>query len=213
MALGGPLGAAIGAAGGAVLGAIGMGGREKARVYDLKQVRPHMAEDEQGFETGSMDYLTAYADMQTLDTTAERTTKQWGPAAHSYYNDIIRTEIAQTKAKFTSMERSGRSNYTASAAQYDVGTDAVPRTGMAVIHQGERIVPSDQNERITRAVESGAESTHMATAGAWGGDVHFHVHALDTKNARQAFMDHKPLLRAAINESYAENSGGADAGY
>ena len=80
-----------------------------------------------------------------------------------------------------------------------------------MIHQGERIVPSDQNERITRAVENGADSTRMATAGSWGGDVHFHVHALDTKNARQAFMDHKHLLRAAVNESYAENSGGADA--
>lgn len=46
MAVGGPVGAAIGAAGGALLGAVGPGGAEKARVYDLKQVRPRITADQ-----------------------------------------------------------------------------------------------------------------------------------------------------------------------
>jgi len=111
------------------------------------------------------------------------------------------------------MEKSGRSNFTTTAAQYAVGTDAVPRTGMAEIHQGERIVPSDQNERITRAIENGADGTRMATASAWGGDVHLHVHTMDARGVEQFLDQHKHRIRSVINASYAENSGGADAGY
>jgi hypothetical protein len=209
MALGGPIGAAIGAAGGAVLGAIGMGGREKARVYDLKQVRPHIAGDEQSYETGSMDYLSAYSDMQSLDTTAERTTKQWGPAAHSYYNDTIRTEIAQARGKLDQMEKAGRSNFGASAAQYATGTDSVP----AMLTPGERVIPSDQNERITRALENGASSKSRPVAPGFGGDVHLHVHTMDAGGVAQFLNDNKHGIRAAVNASYSENSGGADAGF
>lgn len=209
MALGGPIGAGIGAVGGAVLGAIGMGGREKARVYDLKQVRPQMAAELQSYQTGATDYLTAYSDMQTLDTTAERTTKQWGPAAHSYYDDTIRTEIAQARGKFDQMEKAGRSNFGLSAAQYSTGTDSVP----AMLTPGERVIPSDQNERITRAIESGASSQRrpVQSPGGWGGDIH--IHALDAATASEWIMNNKHTFRAAVNASYAENSGGADAGF
>lgn len=213
MALGGPIGAGIGAAAGAVLGAIGMGGRERARVYDLKQVRPQMASELQSYKTGGTDYLTAYSDMQTLDTTAERTTKQWGPAAHDYYNDTIRTEIAQTRGKLDQMEKAGRANFGESPAEAAGGWDSVPRDGMAVIHARERIIPGDQNERITRAIESGSRATQrpMQQPGGWGGDVH--IHALDAASASQWIMNNKHTFRAAINASYAENSGGADAGF
>lgn len=227
MAVGGPIGAAIGAVGGAILGAFGFGGREKARVYDLKQVRPHIAEDYQAYQTGTMDYLSAYGDLQSLDITSERTTKQWGPSAHSYYNDTIRTEIAQARGRLDAMERAGRSNFTASAAQYALGTDSVPGTGWAFVHDRERIFPSDQNERITRALETGADMETVArnyrTAmrppaavqrmQSWGGgDTHIHLNALDTKTGVQWLMENKHTVRAANNASYAENSGGSDAG-
>jgi hypothetical protein len=213
MSLGGPLGAAIGAAGGAVLGALGLGGREKARVYYLRTVRTGIDDATHEYQTGGLDYLTAYSQMQTLDTTAERTTKQWGPAAHAYYNDTIRGAIHQAEGRFSAMERGDRSQFSASAAQYDIGTDSVPRDGMAMIHENERIFPSDQNERITRALEAGADSTRRPAASAWGGDVHLHVHAIDAKSSTQWLMANKHVLRSAVNESFAENSGGADAGY
>lgn len=213
MAIGGPIGAAVGAAAGAIIGAIGFGGRERARVYDLKQVRPHIAQDYQAYETGGMDYLSAYSDMQSLDVQAEHATRQWGPAAHSYYNDTIRTEIAQARGRLDAMERAGRSNYSASTAQYDVGVNSVPRDGMAFIHRNERIVDAGRNERITRALEASAEAPRMAAqpAGSWSGDLH--VHAIDAQGVSQFLSDNKHGIRAAVNESLAENSGGADAVY
>jgi hypothetical protein len=51
------------------------------------------------------------------------------------------------------------------AASYDVGTDYVPRSGMAMIHEGERIIPSSQNQQITQALSS---------RGRQGGDSHYH---------------------------------------
>ena len=226
MMVGGPMGAAIGAAAGAVIGAVGFGGREKARVYDLKQVRPQIAQDLQTVGTGG-DYLSTYSDLQSLDVTAEHTTKSMGPAAHAYYNDTIRTEIAQARGKLDQMEKAGRSNFGMSAASYDIGSDFIPKTGLNLNHQGERIIPSDKNERITRALENGADMetvaknyrTAMKPAAAqraptWsGGDTHVHLNAIDTKTGVDWLMDNRHTIRAANNASYAENSGGADAGF
>lgn len=212
MAVGGPLGAAIGAAGGAIVGALGFGGRDKAEAYDKKQVRPQLAQEMQSYQTGSTDYSSAYSDMESLDTTAERTTKAWGPGAHSYYNDHIRTEIAQARGRLDQMEKAGRANYGAAPAQAAGGWDSVPRDGMAVIHARERIIPGDQNERITRAIESGARAQRMPVASS-GGDNHYHIHSIDAKSGIDWLMANKHTIRAANNSSYAENSGGADAGF
>jgi hypothetical protein len=210
-ALGGPIGAGIGAAAGAVVGAIGFGGREKARVYDLKSVRPRLGNDVDGFQQGSMDYTAAYSDMQALDTEARKTLDAMGGSARSYYWDTINGEIKQAEGKLTAEQRAGRSQMTATAAQYDIGTDRVPRDGLAVIHENERIMPSDQNERITRALESGADSPKMPVQGTSLGDVHLHVHAIDAKSSVQWLQANKHNVRAALNSSFAENSGEADA--
>lgn len=55
----------------------------------------------------------------------------------------------------------------AAVAAFDVGSDSIPHTGMAMIHANERIIPSSQNERITKALEGGA-------GGSSGGSNHFH---------------------------------------
>lgn len=207
MALGGPVGAAVGAAAGAIFGAIGFGGREKAHVYDLKQVRPRIQTDQLAYNAGSMDYMSAYSDMQALDSEAKKATDAMGPAAKSYYHDTIEKEIHNAAQRFTREEKAGRSQYTATAAQFAIGADYVPRDGFAMIHRGERIMPSDQNERITQALEGGGA---MQAASA-PSDVHLHFHAHDSKSAMQFFMDNKHVVRSALNASYAENSGGADA--
>jgi hypothetical protein len=81
---------------------------------------------------------------------------------------------------------------------------------------------SDQNERITRAVESGAslEKVHAsyqaamqsndARRGSGGGDrtMNMNVHAIDSKGVAQFLDTYKHHIRAAVNDSYAENSGG-----
>ncbi len=119
-------------------------------------------------------------------------------------------------AKLTAEQIGGRSMYTTAAAQYDVGTDSVPHDGWAVIHRNERIMSSGHNERITKAVESlsgssAYSSRRRAVTGnsGFGGDIH--IHALDAKSGVQWLMENKHIVRRALNASYAENSGGADA--
>lgn len=225
MALGGPAGAAVGAAAGAIVGAIGFGGREKARMYDLRTVRPHIATDMASYEQGGMDYLSAYSDMQEMDRSAKIATNAMGPAAQSYYQDTIKKEIKQAEGRFDSMEKAGRSHFTATAAQFATGTDSVPHDGWAYIHHRERITPSDQNERITRGIESLASSESVAAGyrsamqngasrqtappSGWSGDLH--IHAIDAKSVKTLMFEQKHVIRAAVNASYAENSGGADA--
>ncbi|QNI34538.1 hypothetical protein H7849_11945 [Alloacidobacterium dinghuense] len=212
--LGGPIGAAIGAAGGAVLGAIGFGGRNAAHLYDIKQVRPQMKNDLDAYNQGSMDYLTAYTDIETLMTDAKNQTNKMGSGAQGYYQDTIKKELNDALGQLSREQRAGRSQYGVSAAQYAVGTDSVPRDGFAFIHEGERIMPSDQNERITSAIENGS----MASAGprympadTGSGDTHLHLSAIDAKSSMQFLMANKHSIRKAMNASYGEDSGGADA--
>jgi hypothetical protein len=223
MSVGGPIGAGIGAAAGAVMGAFGFGGREKARVYDLKQVRPRMNSDVQGLEQGG-DYLSLYSDLQSLDVEAKKTTSSFGPAAGAYYNDTIKKELQQAEAHLTSMQKAGRSQYSSTPAEAAGGWDNVPHDGWAVIHANERVIPGDQNERITRAVEAGASAESVArgyrstmqsadarqqsSGGSWSGDLH--VHAIDAKSGVQWIMNNKHIIRSAVNQSFAENSGGSD---
>lgn len=207
MSLGGPMGAAIGAIGGAIIGAIGFGGREKARVWWLKNGRNRMQNDTDSFQQGGMDYLSAMADIEQLKADANHTTNAMGKAAEGYYQDTIKAEIAKAEDNLTREQKAGRSQFGASAASYAVGSDYIPSTGFNLNHEGERIIPSDQNKRITRALEA---STKMPAASSLGGDVHLHVHAMDTKGVKQFLFENKHGIRAALNSSYAENSGGAD---
>ena len=48
-----------------------------------------------------------------------------------------------------------------------------------MIHENERIVPSDQNERITRALENGSTMPVQQSDSGWTGDLH--VHAIDAR--------------------------------
>ena len=102
-----PVGAGIGAVGGAILGAIGFGGREKARVYDLKTVRPALKNNQDSYDQGSMDYLTAFSAMQTLQNQAFAAISPMGPAARAYRNDTIDPEIKPgRRAKLSARPRS-----------------------------------------------------------------------------------------------------------
>lgn len=220
----GPAGMVVGAIVGAAIGI--WQAREAARVYDLKTVRPRIAADFSSYTQGG-DYLSAYSDLQSLDVDASRETDKMGVIGRSYFSGTIRPEIKQAEARLSAMEKAGRSQFTATAAQFADGTDLVHRTGLAVLHQHESVNTADRTERATRALERGADmetvarnyqqamqapaarATSIQTG--WTGDMNFH--AIDGKGLRQLFEDNKHLIRAAINSSYAENSGGADAGY
>lgn len=220
MAVGGPIGAAVGAIAGGVLGAIGFGGREKARVYWLKNGRPRMKGDTDSYQQGGMDYLSAMQDIESLKAEANRTTNSMGPAAKAYYQDTIKAEITASENNLTREQKAGRSQFTTSIASYEVGTDRVPMTGQYTLHKGESVFTADRTERVTRAMESmsavaaGYRSTvaqrgYGSGGGGWGGDIH--LHTLDAATSHQWIMKNKHVLRAAVNASFGENSGGADA--
>ena len=244
MAVGGPVGAAVGAIGGAVLGAIGFGGREKARVYDLKTVRPRLGNDFEAYQAGSMDYTSAYSDMQSLDMEARRTLDKMGGSARAYYWDTILKEIKQAEAKLTAEEKAGRGQFTMSAAQYHQGgwmesfgsMSTGPGTGWVHAKSGEFVVseqPAADHAGALEAIRAGASRSDMARY--YGGDSssyraamqssaaqrsisnstthNWSVSAIDSKSVVQMLMDERHGVRAAVNASYAENSGGSDAGY
>ena len=180
-----------------------------------------------------MDYLSAYSDMQSMDVEAKKTTNSYGPAARSYYQDTIKKEIHQAEGKFTSMQKAGRSQFTATAAQYDWGGPIDnfgtmgTTSGHGFVHaqQGEYVVEQQQANTHAGALNAinsgathadmakyyGADSGTMPAASSSSGDVHLHLNAIDAKSSTQWLMANKHTVRAAINPSYAENSGGADA--
>ena len=205
MEIAGPVGALVGAAAGAVVGAIGSS--HAARDYDLKTVRPRIAGDLSSYHSGGMNYLDAYSDAQSLQMEAAKTTQKMGSADSRYYQNTIKPEIKEFMGKLDAEQKAGRSMYTASGASYATGTPYVPETGLNMNHAGERIFSSVDNSAITKAVTEGnggkmpVQSTSM-------GDVHLHVHAIDAKGVSQFLDKYKHNIRSAVNDSYAENSGG-----
>jgi hypothetical protein len=236
MAVGGPIGAAIGAGVGALVGAIGFGGREKARVYDLKTVRPRLKNDTDSFQQGSMDYLSAYSDMESAQTDANHTISKLGPAANSYYQDTIKPEISTAEQKLSREAKAGRSASTFSAAQYDTGgaiddfgdLATSPDHGLVHAQLGEFVVKPNayqKNKSTLDALNSGASMEDVANSyrstmqsrdarsGSQGGDrtAHLHFHSPDAKGIRDLFMNNAHHVRAALNSSYGSYGGQADA--
>jgi hypothetical protein len=86
-------------------------------------------------------------------------------------------------------------------ASFDVGTDYVLRSGLAMIHQGEQIKP---------AVGSGPY-TGKNDGGGGGGDTHVGVHnsALDSRSIERFFNDNAKHMIRAINKGI---KGGAHLG-
>jgi hypothetical protein len=201
--IGGPIGAVVGAAAGAIIGGIGSG--KNAREYDLKTVRPRIANDLEAYHSGGMNYLAAYSDAQSLQMEADQTTKKMGPADSRYFGSTIIPEIKQLMGKLDSEQRAGRSMYSASTASYATGTNYVPETGYGFIHKGEGVFDSSRNERLTQAAES---MSRMPVQSPSMGDVHLHVHAIDAHGVAGFLDKYKHNIRSAVNDSYAENSGG-----
>ncbi|MFZ3286534.1 MAG: tape measure protein [Telluria sp.] len=62
----------------------------------------------------------------------------------------LRRIQAQTAASLSQTGMGLTSQYGLSVPSYDVGTDYVPRTGLALIHEGEKITPAAYNRPYTR---------------------------------------------------------------
>ncbi|HEX4039078.1 MAG TPA: hypothetical protein VHX37_13540 [Acidobacteriaceae bacterium] len=213
MDVGGPIGAGIGAIAGAAIGFFG--GGEQARVWWLQNGRPRLATDMDTYEQ-SGDYTSAYTDMESLKYSAMETLKKMGFTGEKYYHDTVTGEISQAEAKLNREQKAGRSADTFSTAMYNTGIDSVP----AMLTPGERVMPTDQNERITRAVESypalhsayrdAVQSSPGRGATQGGGNTYqLHVHAIDTKSATDFLMDNADTIRAAHNSAYGIYGGEA----
>jgi hypothetical protein len=232
MAVGGPIGAAIGAAGGTILGAIGFGGAEKARVYWLKQGRPRMQQDLDSYQQGSMDYLTAFQDIESVKADANRTTNSMGPIAKSYYQNDIKPEIAKSEAKLTSEQRAGRSAAGVSAAQFHVGgpisgfgSMGGPDEGWIRAQRGEFMVRQQAampHYQALQAINGGASHADMAHYYGGGGTKapantsgspsvgELHIHAVDSRSFEELLMRDPLLVTRALNAGSQNYSGTSD---
>lgn len=81
-------------------------------------------------------------------------------AATSFDLRLIR---AQTAASLTQTGSMLGSQFGLSIPSYDVGTDFVPRTGLALIHEGERITPAAYNRPFTPS-RSGGDTKALEAA-------------------------------------------------
>lgn len=242
--LGGPAGAAVGAALGAVVGAIGIGGAQKAVEYERKEVRPHLAGTLLAFGMGSMPYQSAYSDLQSLDHTAQQTTRKFGPGGVREYNNHIKVEIQSGLSQLTREQKAGRSQYGMAAAQFDGGGTIQgfgdfgtgPDSGWIHAQRGEVVMHQLASEthgdalglmlanasRRQMADYYGAREmapSYRATmqhSAFGGGSVTNHyghtINAVDAKSVQDLLMSNKHVIRSAVTQSYAENSGGADLG-
>jgi hypothetical protein len=235
MSVAGPWGAAAGAVGGAVIGLLGFGGRAQAASYWAKQGRPHMDQTDQAFATGAMPYMDAYNDMNSLEVEARNATNKMGWGGSRYFGDTIKPTLEREKRKFTQEERAGRGNFTVSTAQYHTGGLVDDFYGLATssdegfIHarRGEIVVQPQaarQHAPLIHAMNAGASSEQVAKSyqstmqsatarQSGGGDrtVNMNFASLDSKSTARLFMENKHHVRAALNASYGEYSGGADA--
>jgi hypothetical protein len=223
------IGTAVGAAGGFVLGLLGLGGRAAAAAYFNQQVRPHLQQTEQQFNTGRMDYLTAYADLQSLDIEARKATAGMGWGGHAYFNDTIHPAILREENKLTSEAKAGRAQFTMSAAQFHSGGwihdfgDFSTGGDDGFIHarRGEVVIEPMQAQRnapIISAIHGGLDLPLLLGGGAQQQrmpaarqvDVTLHFHSPDAKGARDLLMQNKHVIRAALNDSRTEYAGGSD---
>ena len=225
--IGGPLGAGIGAAAGAILGFIGIGGGQKAVAYYNQSVKPRIVNDITSFGMGSMPYQSAYDDLIALDKEARNQTKQWGMGGKREWDDKIHPDIMNAQQQLTREQKAGRSQYGMNAAEFhgggvvngfgDMATS--PNEGWAHLQRGETVMHQSASSMHGDALSlmlAGASRGDMASyygGGSTtppGGDTHLHFHAPDASGVYNLFMQNKHHVRAALNASYAENSGGAD---
>ena len=74
--------------------------------------------------------------------------------------------------------------FASGVAGFEVGTDYVPRTGYALLHEGEKVIPKS---------EQGAPYS-----GVGGGDVHLHVHSLDVSGVKDWFKKNSNTLAPGL---------------
>jgi hypothetical protein len=224
----GPLGMGIGAAIGGVVGLLaglfGDKGKGKAQDYDNNTVQPEIAKDLQDLNNGSTGYNTVSADLNTLLTSSQTQTSQWGSGARGWYRDHIQPEIQAALNQMQKEEQGGRSAVTMSAAQYhtggwvndfgDFGTSG--NEGFIHAMQGEFMVHSaaaQAHAPLLGAIQSGNVSyarnaPPRMPAGSGGTTIQLTVQALDSKSVAQwAKGGGGRTLVAAINQAQRQYSG------
>lgn len=93
----------------------------------------------------------------------------------------------------------------AAVAAFESGTDYVPRTGLAMLHEGERVTPRAENLQISKLLGGGG-------GGQRGGDIHFHnsptFSAIDGASvAGMASAHNQTFTREAMRQMRLANRG------
>jgi hypothetical protein len=87
-------------------------------------------------------------------------------------------------------------------ASFDVGTDYVMRSGLAMIHKGEAIVPARANP-FTGGGFAAAQGSGDSNR---GGDTHVHISALDSRSIKRFFDDNAGHMIKAIQKGMKNNA-------
>lgn len=82
---------------------------------------------------------------------------------------------------------------------YDVGAWEIGKSGVAMVHEGETIMPA----KTAQSWRDGAEGTGNNPA---TGDIHLHLHAIDGKSAKQFLNDNKAAIAAALRSAQRDGN-------
>jgi hypothetical protein len=77
-------------------------------------------------------------------------------------------------------------------ASYDVGAWNIPRTGAAMLHKGEAVLPADKAAGLDRLMDNGSPGKQKQ------GDIHLHINALDGADVQRVLLRNPNALAAAL---------------
>jgi hypothetical protein len=169
----GPIGAAIGGLVGLVGGIFGgiFGGSKKRHEAQkiVDQIFPQMQAIQDAYKGFQLDYVSALAGLEQLKQQSFPQLEKLGGEGRKYERAMIPWfDKTRTLIDTIEAERQRRSGLQFGPPQFAVGTSFVQRTGLAVVHKGEKISTADETRRQDRGSSS-------------GDGVHIHLHTLDTK--------------------------------
>jgi hypothetical protein len=155
---------------------------------------------------GTLTGNTSATALHTAATTANVTAT--GTAAGSTLANTLSTDANTIATNFQAAVAS-----VAALFGFAEGTPMVQQTGLALIHQGEMIVPAHLNPNNvgnSLGIAAANSNTPGGSSGSSGGDTHVHLHmsAIDSGGVRDFFHDNSEHLASALHSAITSGNHG-----